>query len=272
MFLKSAKTKITISELSVYFSCARKLYYSCRGHNPVYPSTISYMKHLILKEMAMSYPSILKCSSSKDDVSFVDLESLLTQVIDNINLIYPDEMGKVTAEIVDGASQTIRTHFSEIQQNLSAQAKDPELSALAENLSDSDEEPFLHSEKLNVTGIPYRLIEIEGSFVPVIIKTGKAPENGVWTNDRLHLTSFAMLAEDMHDGTIKSGFVLYARSGLYRNVNIHANDRRQVLKAIGRVRKIKEGSMPDKKESSLCDDCSYSEMCNVKSSLASKFF
>ncbi len=272
MFLKSAKTKITVSELSVYFSCARKLYYSCRGHNPIYSSSTSYIKHLILKEMAMSYPYILNGSSSKDDVPFEDLESLLTQVIEDINLIYPDEVGQVRAELVDEASQIIMTYFGQIQQKLSAQAKDPELSVLAEKLSNSDEEPFLHSEKLNVTGIPYRLLEIEDSFVPVIIKTGKAPENGVWMNDRLHLTSFAMLAEDMYNSIIKSGFVLYARSGLYRNVNIHANDRRQVLKAIGRVRKIKEGSMPDKKESPLCADCSYSEMCNVKPSLASKFF
>ncbi|MDY0388093.1 MAG: Dna2/Cas4 domain-containing protein [Methanolobus sp.] len=220
----------------------------------------------------MSFPYILKSHSSKDDVPSKKLESLFTQVIDDINLIYPDEIGQVTTEIVDGASENIMTYFGEIQQNLSAQAKDPELYLLAEKLSESDEEPFLHSEKLNITGIPYRLLEIEGSFVPVIIKTGKVPENGVWMNDRLHLTSFAMLAEDMHGSIIKSGFVLYARSGLYRNVNIHANDRRQVLKAIGRVRKIKEGSMPDKKESSLCADCSYAEMCNVRSSLASKFF
>ncbi|WP_342303834.1 hypothetical protein [Methanolobus sp. ZRKC5] len=68
----------------------------------------------------MSYPYILKCSSSKDDVSFEDLESLLTQVIDDINLIYPDEVGQVTAELVDGASETIRAYFGEIQQNLSA--------------------------------------------------------------------------------------------------------------------------------------------------------
>lgn len=271
MFLKNEKIKITVSELSIYLSCARKLYYSCRSHEPV-SSSLSYIEHLVLKEMAMSFPHMLNSSSSKDDVSYEDLEILLLEVLENISLIYPVEMDGVTAEIIDEVSELIRVNFAEIHQNLSEQAKVLEISILSGMLSVMEEEPFLHSEKLNMTGIPYRLVELEGSFAPVIIKTGSVPENGVWTNDRLHITSFAILAEEMHGSPVKSGFVLYARSGLFRKVNIHSTDRRQVLQAIGRVRKIKEGTMPDKKESALCTGCSYSEMCNVKASFASKFF
>ncbi|SFM70088.1 CRISPR-associated protein Cas4 [Methanolobus profundi] len=272
MFLRKEKIQITVSELSLYFSCARKLYYSCRGYEPVSSSSSYYIEHLILKEMAMSYSHLLNGSSSKDDVSSAEVEGLFTQALENIPMIYPVEMEGVTEEMIAEVSGTIMEYLPEIQQALSSHLKDPELLDLSERLSILDEEPFLRSEKLNITGIPYRLLESEGSFEPILIKTGKAPENGVWMNDRLHVASFAMLAEEMHGIPVRAGHIIYARSGLFRNVKIRSTDRRQVLQAIGRVRKIKEGTMPDKKESPLCDTCAYSEMCNVKPSLASKFF
>jgi CRISPR-associated exonuclease Cas4 len=272
MFLTKEKGQIQVSELSLYFSCARKLYYSCRGYEPVSHSSFSYIGHLILKEMAMSYPYVLKDSSSKDDVTFEDLDNLLLQVLDNIKMIYPVEMENVTAEILDKVADDLRTYFPGMQQGLSAHAKDTEILRLSETLCLHDSEPFLSSEKLNMIGMPYRLAENGVSLSPVIIKTGNPPENGVWLNDRLHITSFAMLAEDMNGRPVNSGYVLYARSGLFRNVIIRSTDRRYVLQAIGRVRKIKEGKMPDKKESALCDTCIYSEMCHVKPSLISKFF
>ncbi|WP_340820092.1 Dna2/Cas4 domain-containing protein [Methanolobus sp. WCC4] len=272
MFLSKAKIQITVSELSLYFSCARKLYYSCRGYKPVFSSSPYYIEHLILKEMAMSYPSLLKASSSKDDASPKELEALLSQVLGDISMIYPVEMEDVATEVLEEVSGNIMGYLPGIQQSLSAQAEDRELLLLGECLSLLDDEPFLSSEKLNMTGIPYRLVEDKGSFEPVIIKTGKAPENGVWMNDRLHLAAFAMLAEEMHGTPVKTGHVMYARSGLFRKVNIRSTDRRQVLQGIGRVRKIKDGHMPDKKEGPLCSTCDHSEMCNVKPSLASKFF
>ncbi|MDG6243959.1 MAG: Dna2/Cas4 domain-containing protein [Methanolobus sp.] len=220
----------------------------------------------------MSYPHMLKGSSSKDDVTSERLEELLLEVLGTIPHIYPVEMEGVSAEMIECASQVIRSCFGMLQENLSMQISLPEISILAGRLAARDEEPYLHSEKLNVTGVPYRLLDMDGTYVPVIIKTGSSPEKGVWMNDRLHISSFAMLAEEMHGNPVKYGFVLYARSGIFRKVNIHSTDRRQVLSAIGRVRKIKEGTMPDKKESPLCDGCSYSDMCNVRSSLASKFF
>ncbi|SDG10160.1 CRISPR-associated exonuclease Cas4 [Methanolobus vulcani] len=270
MFLKNEKIKITVSELSMYFSCERKLYYSCRGHEQFHSSSLSYIEHLVLKEMAMRYSEVLNGSSSKDDVLSTDLDSLLLQVMDDLSMIYPDEVSGVTPEEMNEIAENVRSYLPEIQENLSEQTENPEISKIAELISSSDDEPYLQSEKLNVTGVPYRLLIIDGFFVPVMIKTSKAPENGVWNNDRLHVTSFAMLAEEKHGIPIKSGLVIYAKSGNFRKVNIHSNDRRQVLKGISRARKIKDGKMPDKNESALCASCEFSDMCNVKASLVSK--
>lgn len=269
MFLKNEKIKITVSELSLYFSCARKLYYSCRGHESLRSSSLSYIEHLVLKEMAMTYSHVLNSSSSKDDVLSSDLKKLLLQVMDDMNMIYPDEMLDVTAEEMQEVSEKFVPFLEEILLNLSEQAEDPEISSIVDLVAASDEEPYLHSEKLNVTGVPYRLVKTDESYVPVMIKTSKAPENGVWNGDRLHVASFAMLAEETRGIPVKYAFVIYAKSGHFRKVNIHSNDRRQVLKAIGHARKIKEGKMPDRNEGPLCASCEFSEMCNVKASLVS---
>ncbi|MEZ5335689.1 MAG: CRISPR-associated protein Cas4 [Methanolobus sp.] len=272
MFRSKEKPQLTVSDLSLYFSCPRKLYYSCRGPGPVSSSSLYYIEHLLLKEMAMSYSYMLKPTSAKDDIVSDDMESLLSQVMENIELIYPSEMSEVAAEQLEETCDKLRSYFPEIVRGLKGESGKDESVFIAGKISELNEEPFLHSEKLKISGIPYRLINNENSLEPVIIKTGKAPENGVWLNDRLHLTSYAMLAEEMHNNPVKSGYVIYAKSGNFRNLNIRSTDRRQVLQAIGRVRKIKEGSMPDKKESPLCDTCDYIEICNVKPSLMSKLF
>lgn len=272
MFRNKSKIQLSVSELSTYFSCARRLYYSCRESDPFSSYSLSYIEHIILKEMAMLYPHMLKPTSAKDDISIKDLELLLSNALETISLIYPDEMKDVAAEDLNGISMNLRAHFSEMQDNLTGQSQNTDVLLLAEKLSMIDEDPVLHSEKLNITGIPYRTVENEGSFEPVIIKTTRPPENGVWMNDRLKITSYAMLSEEMYGNPVKSGHILYARSGLFRNVTIRSIDRRQVLQAIGRARKIKDGTMPDKNEGPLCKTCSYSEKCNVTGSLVSKFF
>ncbi len=215
---------------------------------------------------------MLKSYSSKDDFSPEVLEALLSRVTDEVHMIYPGEMAGVTAQDLSDVSGAIRENFSDIRDTLCEQAQVPEMVRIAELICESDEEPFLISEKLNVTGVPYRMVGTGDLLTPVVVKTGNSPENGVWFKDRVHISSFAMLAEEMHGQPVGSGLVIYASTGAFRKVRIHSKDRRQVLRSIGRVRKIKEGTLPDKKESPLCESCDFSEMCNVSSSLASKFF
>ncbi len=271
MFAKKEKITITISELYLFLSCPRKLYFHSRENETLSFSPF-FIDHLLLKEMAMAYPHMLKSYSSKDDVTIHELESLLLQSMDDIVLIYPAELMGAEEETITASMDRIRGFFDVIGQNLSEQLKMPEIVSLATKLSGLDKEPFLFSEKMNVSGVLYRLLHTDDTFVPVLLKTGKFPEKGLWRNDRLHLTSFAMLAEEMYGVHVSYGFVLYAKAGLFRRSSILPNHRREVLRTIGRARKVKEGNMPARKEGPLCSSCTYSGMCNVKVSFASKFF
>ncbi|WP_167848833.1 CRISPR-associated protein Cas4 [Methanolobus halotolerans] len=272
MFLKTQKIGVNVSEIVLYLMCPRKVYYSCRGHETFPAATFSYIGHLILKEMGLKYPDLLKTYSSKDDDILADLETMLLRVSEELAFIYPEEFACVSSDMIEEAITHVRSCINDMGPNLLSFITDDSSGQLREQLMSAESGHLYHSEKLDLSGIPNSIIDIDGTLSPLLVKTGQCPEQGVWNNDRLHVASLAMLMEKSNNSHVRSGIVVYARQGSIRNVNVRSDDRRKVLQVLGRVRKVKGGSLPDRKESSLCEDCAYLEMCKVQSSLVSKFF
>ena len=98
------------------------------------------------------------------------------------------------------------------------------------------------------------------------------PENGIWQSDRLQLTAYAILVEEKFNLPVERGFVEYARWGKVREVMIKRNERRMVLQIRDRIKKIHEGFMPERPKDAPCTHCGFDEICDVRSSLASRFF
>ena len=128
----------------------------------------------------------------------------------------------------------------------------------------------LRSDRLGLSGRLDRLVT--GGHVPSIIKTGFAPDDGVWKKDRLQLAGYAMLTEEHYGGRIELGQVEYPRSGVIRTVQIHSVDRGRFLRIRNRVQQIKEGRLPERPEEARCIDCEVRDKCETRMSLASKFF
>jgi CRISPR-associated exonuclease Cas4 len=272
MFLKKHKTGVNVSELVLYLACPRKVYYTSRGSSASSPVTLSYVEHLILKEMGMSYPELLKTYSSKDEEFFKSLEVLLSRAAAEVVLIYPAELKDIPAGLIEEAAVNVLSGLKAMSDNLLSFARDGASSGLLCQLESFQPGSLFHSERLGLSGIPGGTVNIDGIMSPVIIKTGQCPENGLWVNDRLHAASLAMLLEESNTSAVRSCIATYARHGAIRRMNIRSDDRRQVLSVLSKVRKIKEGSMPDRKQSALCDGCAYCDRCDVQPSLASKFF
>jgi len=57
-----------------------------------------------------------------------------------------------------------------------------------------------------------------------------------------------------------------------REVAIKRHERRKVLAIRDRIKKIHEGFMPEKPKDAPCEYCGFMGMCDVKSTLASRFF
>ena len=238
-----------------------------------------YIESLLIKELAFAYPDIVSAYSSNDvgmGESVVEsLETELGLVCDNIELIHPGELEGASPELIENARSVVSECIKEIGTNLASAINEHGKEELLSCIDPVKTDPILYSERIGLSGMPAKLVCHDGNVVPSVIKTGKYPENGVWNNDRLHVGALAMLVEEEYGKTVEYGFVEYARYGIVRKVIVRANDRRQILKIANRVKNIKDGTMPDKKESSLCEHCNFSEMCSAcsaKVSLASRFF
>lgn len=234
-----------------------------------------YIESLLLKELAFAYPDIVSANSSNDVGMIESLETELGLVCRNIELIHPDEIKGASLELMADARSAVSECIKEIGTNLASFINEHGKEELLSCIDPVKTDPILYSERIGLSGMPAKLVCHDRNVVPSVIKTGKYPENGVWNNDRLHIAALAMLVEEEYGKTVEYGFVEYARYGIVRKVIVRANDRRQILKIGNRVKKIKDGTMPDKKESLLCTHCNFSDMCNqcsTKVSLASRFF
>lgn len=134
----------------------------------------------------------------------------------------------------------------------------------------SEVEVDLRSDKLGLSGRLDRLVT--KGRIPSIIRTGSAPEDGVWKRDRLMLAGYALLLAEKYGEKVKKGLVEYPRSEAVREAEIHSVDRSRVLRIRDRIQQIKEGQLPDRPEDARCETCEVKERCETRHSLASKFF
>lgn len=272
MSLNNAGQNINVSDIALYLKCPRKVYYSKRSPKTRLNDDVSYVEHLLLKELGLRYPQLMEHFSSKADDMKDKIQGIFDDVCAELSIIYASELEGVSEITISGAIENVQASLDDVACNMAGMLEDAANLPLAKALCGMEMEPMLYGPRMKVSGMPAGMVELDGSPVPVIIKTGKCPEYGIWADDRLHLAAFSMLVQEVHNKPNDGGIVIYSRSGCIRPAKIRANDRRQVLGVCSNLKKIKEGFLPERKEIPLCGDCEFLDSCDVKSSLASKFF
>jgi CRISPR-associated exonuclease Cas4 len=192
-------------------------------------------------------------------LSAMDLQGLLEENLalleQELPLIY-----EIDSTMVESACRDLQPEIENISQ---------ELAGSLDLLLPCKVEVDLRSEKLGLSG---RLDRLANGGVPSIIRTGRAPETGIWKKDRIMLSGYALLLGEREKRHIPFGLVEYARQGLIRRAEIHGTDRARVLRIRDRIRLIKQGRLPDRPEEATCQGCQAEEICRTRHSLASKFF
>jgi CRISPR-associated exonuclease Cas4 len=269
MSAESQNPEVNVSDLLLYIKCPRKVYFVSRGFELFPEINAQRLESIVLKELSLTYPEIVKvCSLNADNLS-KELEASLTQRCIDLPILFPAELASVEKEVYDEAEARARAKIPEITSNLlkavEEYGKEPILAALTPIKT----EPFLSSKRLNLKGVPSKLVCFEGVKVPSILKPGNCPEQGVWASDRLHATALVLLLEAESGKEVPFAFVEYVSFGLLRRVVIRSSDRREVLQICRRVEKIKSGFMPEKGEEKFCKECNFSEQCISEPSLLS---
>ncbi|MDQ1251401.1 MAG: CRISPR-associated exonuclease Cas4 [Euryarchaeota archaeon] len=272
MLTELQNPEITVSDILLYLNCPRKVYFVNRGFELVPEMNVSRIERMLLKEFALTYAESIKQCSLKADKLQKELEDNLAQVCIDLPHLFPGELEGVEKEILNEAEMRARSKIPEIACNLLSAVEEYGQEPMLAALTPVKTEPFLSSGKLNLKGIPSKLVCFEGLPVPSILKPGNCPDQGVWASDRLHVAALVLILEAESEKEVPFAFVEYVSFGILRKVNIRSSDRREVLQICRRVEKIKSGLMPEKKEEKFCSDCNFLEQCISSPSLLSKFF
>ncbi|HUS76438.1 MAG TPA: Dna2/Cas4 domain-containing protein [Methanothrix sp.] len=234
---------VRISEIGLYLRCPRLVYFQNLSDMPKKIDA----RQILLRSLMLSF-----CKKS-------DLEAHLKEIMvrqeEELPLIY-----EIEPEEIRQACRELEGEIASIAQGLAGH-----LDLLLPYQAEVD----MHSDKLGLSG---RLDRLAPGGTPSLIRTGRAPEDGIWKRDRFMLAGYALLLGDKYKAHINQGLVEYPRYGLVRTVQIHSVDKARVLRIRDRIRQIKEGQLPDRPENANCQTCQAAEICETRHSLASKFF
>lgn len=241
---------VRISEIGLYLRCPRLVYFQNLGSIAA-PKDAARMLLRALMFSLSAFPS--------SQLSASDLKGLLEE-----------NLGRLEQEM------PVIYEIDSIEVESACRDLEPEIEGISQELAGSlnlilpcEVEIDLRSERLGLSG---RLDRMVHGSVPCIIRTGRAPEAGVWKKDRIILSGYSLLLGEKEKRHIPFGLVEYARQGLIRRVEIHGTDRARVLRIRDRIRLIKQGRLPDRPDDAPCKGCQAEEICRTRHSLASKFF
>ncbi len=121
----------------------------------------------------------------------------------------------------------------------------------------------IDSDALELKGIIDQIEVYPDGKVPIELKTGNAPTEGVWPGHRIQLGAYALLMEEKFKQEIKEGFVVYLDNQERRRISINPFLKQEVKDIKNKVRELLEGKDAPEFESNLnkCAKCGLKEKC-----------
>jgi CRISPR-associated protein Cas4 len=118
----------------------------------------------------------------------------------------------------------------------------------------------IRSNNLLLTGIIDQIEEYEDGIVPIELKTGKMPKEGVWPGHKIQLAAYALLLEDLQGNEIKEGFVHYLDADERRQVVINPFLKEEVIE----LRKKVISTLDSNKIPEICENMRKCAVCGLK--------
>lgn len=117
------------------------------------------------------------------------------------------------------------------------------------------------STKLKLRGRIDRVEVWDESYIPVELKTGNMPMNGIWPGDRLQLGAYILLLQQKYKA--EHGFLEYTEYRVRKKLTMDENLRGEIINAVEEVHEaIKSKHLPKKCDSKKkCINCFMREGC-----------
>lgn len=112
----------------------------------------------------------------------------------------------------------------------------------------------VESDELRLKGIVDQIHIYENEYVPFELKTGRAPQEGVWPSHRIQLAAYSLLLQERFKKQVKEGFVVYLDTREKRHIALNPFMREEVKSIVDNII-----SLLEKRE--LPEFCSNENKC-----------
>jgi CRISPR-associated exonuclease Cas4 len=126
-----------------------------------------------------------------------------------------------------------------------------------------ESEVYVESDTLQLKGKIDRIENFNETIVPVELKTGSAPKEGVWESHLIQIVAYMMLLEEKLGKPTAVGKVRYFKNNIEREVHINPFLREEVKKLVKEVQDfLEKQNLPDfTKNKTKCVSCGLKEDC-----------
>ncbi len=272
---------ISVSTLSSYMYCQRKLYlqYVLKLSEP--PKDVllkGSIRHKVYENINLAEEELIKSirkPTSESDLKAIyqsKYRNILLNVINNNkeNLkqfnILPQDLFKNVWPLILSESETRAISINNFIEKNNIYGKE-----LWEKLTPKIEsEMRISSDKLGLRGIVDQIEVYKQGFVPIELKTGRSPKEGVWPGHKIQLIAYTLLLEEKFNIEIKEGFVHYLDNKEKRHIAINPFMRMEVKELITKVNNLLAAkTIPNfEKNQNKCTNCGLKEKCYDEKALS----
>ncbi len=119
------------------------------------------------------------------------------------------------------------------------------------------------SKSLQLRGIIDRVEMYEDGYVPVELKTGKMPREGMWPGHRIQIAAYALLLGEKLNTEIKEGFVHYLDTNEKRHLTINPFLKEEIINLVKNIQTLMERQeiVDFCENKNKCVGCGVKEIC-----------
>ena len=266
--------KISVSLLSAYLYCSRKLFLQqvlMLEEPPKESLVLGSIRHetydLINKKEEEIVASITERTPLEkiQDLYKKEYLAILRKVIKNKrNMIDDADLGVIEA---------YRKSFPFIAEESSVRANNIFNFIEANNIFGYElwqkltpkiiSELRIESESLKLKGIVDQVHIYSDGYVPFELKTGSMPREGVWASHRIQIVAYSLLLQEKFNMPIKEGFVFYLDTKQKRRITINPFMKEEVMRLVNEVTALLENKeLPDFcNNEKKCVKCGLRQTC-----------
>ena len=126
-----------------------------------------------------------------------------------------------------------------------------------------ESEVYVESDKLQLKGKIDRIEKYNDTAIPVELKTGTAPKEGVWESHMIQLAAYMLLLEEKLGKKTVVGKVSYIKDSIVREVHMNPFLREEIIKLVKEVQDfLEKQNLPDfTRNKAKCESCGLKDDC-----------